>query len=99
MCLTGSCDTQALTFFYGDTAGNAKTAKLKLLSSLMQDYVLKVERKVLVKCSPSSEGVANPAMMSLQGRCMGYYEEFGEHERIDDERVKALTGGGQVRAQ
>ena len=69
-----------------------------MLGNLMEDYALKCDRKLLVKCHPSSEGAANPSMMSLQGRRVGYCEEFDENEQIADERIKALTGGGQVRA-
>jgi phage/plasmid-associated DNA primase len=37
--------------------------------------------------------------MSLQGRRVAYCEEFGGNEQMADERIKALTGGGKVRAR
>ena len=37
-CLSGSCDAQVLTFMYGSTAGNAKTATLNLLANLLEKY-------------------------------------------------------------
>ena len=98
-CLTGGTNAQVLTFFYGKQAGNAKTAMLKLVSNLMEGYALKCERKLLVKCAASNEGAANPSLMSLQGKRLAYCEEFGEDEKMDDERIKALTGGGEVRAR
>ena len=98
-CLTGSTNAQVLTFFYGQQAGNAKTAMLKLISNLMEGYALKCERKLIVKCTASNEGAANPSLMSLQGKRLAYCEEFGENEKMDDERIKALTGGGEVRAR
>ena len=97
--LTGSTDAQVLTFLYGSDAGNGKTALMRLLANLLEDYALKCERKLITRCQPSSEGAANPAMMSLQGRRFGWCEEFGEDEVMSDERIKALTGGGKVRAR
>jgi P4 family phage/plasmid primase-like protien len=97
--LTGSTDAQVLTFLYGSDAGNGKTALMRLLANLLEDYALKCERKLITKCQPSNEGAANPAMMSLQGRRFGWCEEFGEEEVMSDERIKALTGGGKVRAR
>jgi putative DNA primase/helicase len=97
--LTGSTDAQVLTFLYGSDAGNGKTALMRLLAQLLEGYSLMCERKLITKCQPSSEGAANPALMSLQGKRLGWCEEFAEDEAMSDERVKALTGGGMIRAR
>jgi phage/plasmid-associated DNA primase len=96
VCLTGSYDVHILTFIYGSTAGNAKTATVELLYQLMGDYAVKLQHSVLLPKKSADGDGADPALMSMKGKRMGYAEEFSGEKSFDDCRLKDLTGGGSL---
>jgi len=92
--LTGSVDEQ-LWFFFKGTGSNGKSVLIELMAHLMGDYSSKIQTEMLMQHKRNSQG-ASPDLVSLQGRRLIYCNETTEGQRLDDARVKDLTGGDTI---
>jgi putative DNA primase/helicase len=92
--LTGSVNEQ-LWFFFKGTGSNGKSVLLELMAYLMGDYSSKIQTEMLMQHKRNSQG-ASPDLVSLQGRRLIYCNETTEGQRLDDARVKDLTGGDTI---
>ena len=92
--LTGSVDEQ-LWFFFKGTGSNGKSVLIELMAYLMGDYSSKIQTEMLMQHKRNSQG-ASPDLVSLQGRRLIYCNETTEGQRLDDARVKDLTGGDTI---
>jgi putative DNA primase/helicase len=97
-CLTGSVKEQVLAFFYGEGA-NGKSTLIALMTDLLggvRGYAAPAAPGLLV----ARHGESHPTELAdLRGRRLVSCVEIGDGKRFNEERVKALTGGDNVKAR
>jgi putative DNA primase/helicase len=93
--LTGETIEQCLFICHGHGA-NGKSVFLSILGKLVGDYgqVLRSETLMVRK----NRGISND-IASLRGARFAAANEINEGERLDEARVKELTGGDRLRAR
>lgn len=91
VCLSGKPHIQQLIFFYGAGA-NGKSVLIELVSSILGEYSTPIQTEMLMRQQRSSQS-ASPDMLKLKGARIAFCNELSEGARIDEGRVKQLTGG------
>lgn len=92
--LTGLSREQLWFFFHG-IGSNGKSVLITLLETLLGDYATKIPTDMLMQQYRSSGGAA-PDLLLLQGKRLVFCNETKEGQRIDDARLKDLTGGDTI---
>ena len=93
--LTGRTDEQALFLCYG-TGANGKSTLLGVLHYILGDYAVNVPFSALEKLGRSN--IPNDLAM-LAGRRFATAIETGEDVRLNESRIKAITGGDPITAR
>jgi putative DNA primase/helicase len=93
--LTGDIGEQTLFFLYG-TGANGKTVFLESIKGMLGDYAKEAEPEILIQKRNDSHptGVAD-----LMGARFVSTTEVGEGRRMDEVKVKQLTGGDRLKAR
>jgi putative DNA primase/helicase len=92
--LTG-LSTEQLWFFFHGVGSNGKSVLITLLEKLMGDYATKIPTEMLMQHNRSSAGAA-PDLLLLQGKRLIFCNETKEGQRLDDARLKDLTGTDSI---
>ena len=92
--LSGLVTLQFFLFLFG-SGSNGKSVLVELMYWLLGDYAQKINTEMLMKQYRSSQS-ASPDLVSLAGRRLIYCNETTEGKRLDDARVKELTGGDTI---
>ena len=92
-CLTGLTSEQ-LWFFLHGVGANGKSVLVGLLELLMGDYAAKIQTESLMQ-QPRG-GSAAPELLGLQGKRLVFANETQDGQRLDDARIKDLTGGDSL---
>jgi putative DNA primase/helicase len=93
--LVGADLEELLPIWYG-TGGNGKSTTLRVLRELLGDYAEMAAPRLLI----ASKYERHPAELAdLCGCRVLFSVEIGNGARLDEERVKALTGGENVKAR
>ena len=92
--LTG-LSTEQLWFFFHGVGSNGKSVLITLLEYLMGDYATKIPTEMLMQHNRSSAG-ADPDLLLLQGKRLIFCNETKEGQRLDDARLKDLTGTDSI---
>lgn len=95
--LTGLTDEHCLFFCYGDGA-NGKSTFMRALSIITGDYGTTSNVEALLDTRESGEG-ATPMVAALQGMRFAMASEMPEGRRLNESRVKDLSGGDTVTAR
>ena len=95
--LTGLSREQLWFFFHG-VGSNGKSVLITLLENLMGDYATKIPTEMLMQHTRTSAGPA-PDLLLLQGKRLVFCNETKEGQRLDDARLKDLTGGDTIIAR
>ena len=95
--LTG-LSTEQFWFFFHGVGSNGKSVLITLLEKLMGDYAAKIPTEMLMQQNRSSAGAA-PDLLLLKGKRLVFCNETKEGQRIDDSRLKELTGGDTISAR
>ena len=90
--ITGDCRENALLIFYGSGA-NGKSTLLDIVSHILGDYALRIEAKTLL--ARDSDRISND-IARLRGARFVMASETGNGRRLDEEKVKALTGDSRL---
>lgn len=99
--VTGHTSAELMIIFYG-TGANGKGILSSMMSALLQDYYLAMQKSCIVKSDHqrgSSAGSASPHLAELKGRRIGLVDESAKDERLDAATVKLCTGGGSINAR
>ena len=92
VCLTGYPD-RALPILLGET-GRGKTQVVTLLMSVLGSYAHAANPKLLL----SNANVHDSIVFALKGRRMSFIDEGPSERKAGQERLKQLTGGGELTA-
>jgi putative DNA primase/helicase len=91
--LTATTDEHLLMFCYGSGA-NGKSTFLRVLQDLLGPYGCAMPRTLLFA---SKAGDVHPTeLATLYGRRLGVCSEVGEDVRLDEAKMKDLTGGDPI---
>lgn len=92
--LTASTQEHLLVFCYGATGSNGKSTFLRVLQQLLGPYAAAAPRTMLFA---QKAGDVHPTeLATLHGKRLGVCSEIGEESRIDEAKVKDLTGGDRI---
>jgi putative DNA primase/helicase len=98
-CLTGSTREQALFLFYG-TGQNGKSTLVNVLRAIMGDYAMvSPVSTFLAKREGGSGGEASPDLARLPGARLVTAAEPPEGARLDEGKIKEITGGEPIVAR
>jgi putative DNA primase/helicase len=95
LSLTGLTGEQKLAFFYGSGA-NGKSVLVDLFARLMGDYSATAKIESLTGRNKRSGGDATPDLVPLIGARMVRASEPEEGERMQEAKIKELTGGEPI---
>ena len=90
-CLTGRVDAQMFAFMHGEGA-NGKSVFVELIAWVLGDYAKKIETEMLMRHQRSPQG-PSADIVALKGLRFVYANETAEGQRLDEARVKDMTGG------
>lgn len=98
-CLTGSTREQALFLFYG-TGMNGKSTLVNIVRTLMGDYAMPSPVSTfLSNGNQKGGGEASPDLARLPGARMVTASEPPEGARLDEGKIKEITGGEPIVAR
>jgi putative DNA primase/helicase len=89
--LSGLVTEQYFLFIHGKGA-NGKSVLAEFIAWLLGDYALRIDTQMLMRQNRSSQA-ASPDIVNLAGRRLAYCSETTDGQRLDDARVKEMTGG------
>lgn len=93
--LVGEILDEFLPIWYGSGA-NGKTTMIKVLMQLLDGYAIKAASNILIR----SKYERHPTEIAdLYGSRVVFAVESGEGRRLDEVRVKELTGGDRLKAR
>jgi putative DNA primase/helicase len=93
--LTADTREQCLFFLHGD-GQNGKSTFINLLLELLDTYALRTPTETLM--TRRNEGVPND-IAALDGPRFVTASEVSEHQRLNEPRIKDLTGGDRISAR
>ena len=93
--LTGQVTEQCLFFLFG-TGRNGKTTFLETLLKLIGEYAINTPTETLMARDRTA---ATNDLARLAGRRLVVANETNEGQRLDEAKVKALTGGNSITAR
>ena len=79
-------------FFLTGSGSNGKSVILDIIERVLGPFVAKLPNSLLTS-SPSDDGSATPQLVGLDGARLGFVPEMPTNRRLNDDRVKLLTGG------
>jgi putative DNA primase/helicase len=98
-CLTGLTVEQAIFIFYG-TGRNGKSTFVDLMRRIFGDYAMNAPVQMfLARREGNGGGEASPDIARLPGAHFVTASEPPEGARLDESRVKELTGGDRITAR
>lgn len=89
--LSGDTNLQKLIIFYGHGA-NGKSTFIEVINWILGDYGHRIPTEMLMQHKRSPQG-PSPDIVGLKGKRMVFCNEVEEGRRLDEARVKELTGG------
>ena len=95
--MTGSTDEHCLFFCYGNGA-NGKSTFMKALSIISGDYGTTSSVEALLDHRQDGEG-ATPMIAGLVGKRFAMASEMPEGRKLNESRVKDITGGDAITAR
>lgn len=95
--LTGEPHIHKLIFFYG-LGANGKSVLIETIHYILGEYSTVMESESLMKQNRSSQG-PSPDIVALKGVRLAICNELNEGSRLDESRVKAMTGGDTLKGR
>jgi putative DNA primase/helicase len=97
--LTGSTGEQVMFVCHG-TGANGKSVFLNTLKEILGDYALAIQSSTIAsKRYGRDSGAASPELARLRGTRFVTSIETAEGMRLDEERIKRITGGDPIVAR
>ena len=90
--LTGAIKEHYWFFFVGG-GRNGKSILMRVIEKLLGEYAKKISTDMLMKSGPKQQGSPSPEVLQLQGKRFVYANETTEGQRMDDAKIKDMTGG------
>ncbi|MBF0098224.1 MAG: hypothetical protein HQM04_15410 [Magnetococcales bacterium] len=95
--MTGSTDEQCLFFLYGK-GKNGKSTFTETLQSIFNDYAMRLSTEALMSTRHGEKEASND-IARLAGMRMVITSEIPDDQRLNESKVKDLTGGDTITAR
>lgn len=96
--LTGDTSEQVLHVLWG-TGANGKSVFLAVLHAIMGEYAHNAEFATFLAARPRDGGAASPDLYAMRGRRLVTASEVSADRRLNEARIKSLTGGDPITAR
>ena len=98
--ILGKGNEECMFLFYGKTTRNGKSTLLNTIEHLLGDYSSVSPVSIICKStSNKSAEQANPMIASLKGKRFVTMAESNQYGKLDEEQIKQLTGGEEIKAR
>lgn len=94
---TGTCQEQIMVVFCGDEGSNGKSTLCNLIKECMEPLVIPAHKSIIMKRQNYS--AATPELHMLQPARLALISETSDHEVIDEDIFKRITGGDEVQSR
>ena len=98
--MLGTSHEECMFILHGKTTRNGKSTLLNTIETMLGDYASVAPVGIICKrsqiASPSS---ASPELMALKGKRFVTMAESNEYGKLDEEKIKQLTGGEDISAR
>ncbi len=91
-CLTGLITEQVFWLLCGAGA-NGKSTFVAIISALLDEYAKKIDQEAVLSAEQNKGRKASPELMEFVGARLAYVDEMEDDRRMDEARIKSLTGG------
>lgn len=97
--MLGMSNEECMFILHGKTTRNGKSTLLNTLETLLGDYASVAPVGIICKGHQASPSAASPEVMVLKGKRFVTMSESNEYGKLDEEKIKQLTGGENIAAR
>lgn len=97
--MLGMCNEECMFVLYGRTTRNGKSTFLNSINYLLGDYADVSPVSIICKSQVRNAETATPMLASLKGKRFVTMAESQQYGRFDEEAIKQLTGGEEIKAR
>lgn len=98
--LLGMANEECMFILYGKTTRNGKSTLLNTIETMLGDYAKVVPVGMICRGDrQKDEEAASPTLAALKGKRFITMAESDEYGRLDEEKIKQLTGGEEISAR
>ena len=98
--LLGMANEECMFILYGKTTRNGKSTLLNTIEMMLGDYAKVVPVGMICRGDrQKDEEAASPTLAGLKGKRFVTMAESNEYGRLDEEKIKQLTGGEEISAR
>ena len=99
-CLTGHTHTQQMYILYGPEGANGKSTLMGIMEKIMGLFYHPADKEVFLKMNGNGNaGAASPALAALRGKRLVVFVESELGDKLNEARIKAITGGDKITAR
>ena len=98
--MLGMANEECMFILHGKTTRNGKSTMLSAIHHLLGDYASVSPVSIICKSDRSKNAeAANPMLASLKGKRFVTMAESNQYGKLDEETIKQLTGGEEIKAR
>ena len=98
--MLGMANEECMFILHGKTTRNGKSTMLSAIHHLLGDYASVSPVSIICKAERSKNAeAANPMLASLKGKRFVTMAESNQYGKLDEETIKQLTGGEEIKAR
>lgn len=98
--MLGTANEECMFILHGKTTRNGKSTLLSAIHHLLGDYASVSPVSIICKSDRSKNAeAASPVLASLKGKRFVTMAESNQYGRLDEETIKQLTGGEEIKAR
>ena len=97
--MLGKSNEEMMIILYGRTTRNGKSTFLNTLNYMLGDYSDVSPVSIICKNGTKAAETASPMIASLKGKRMVTMAESNQYGKLDEEAIKQLTGGEEIKAR
>lgn len=98
--MIGMANEECMFILHGKTTRNGKSTMLSAIHHLLGDYASVSPVSIICKSDRSKNAeAANPMLASLKGKRFVTMAESNQYGKLDEETIKQLTGGEEIKAR
>lgn len=98
--MLGIANEECMFILHGKTTRNGKSTMLSAIHHLLGDYASVSPVSIICKADRTKNAeAANPMLASLKGKRFVTMAESNQYGKLDEEMIKQLTGGEEIKAR
>lgn len=98
--IAGTSNEECMFILYGKTTRNGKSTLLNTIETLLGDYAKVAPVGMICRGDRQKDAeAASPVLAGLKGKRFVTMAESNEYGKLDEEKIKQLTGGEEISAR